>query len=551
VTAPKTAPKTDPKIAPQMTPKSIPTPSANRQIASAASKVMFAFVLSNLVGLVRQMLISDAFGTDRAIDAFYIAIAFPDLIFSLVAGGALSSAFIPMFTSFLAREEREAAWRLASSITNLVLMFLTTLSIISSILALPIVQHILAPDSSPAQQLLASQLLRILLISPAIFGVSGLVMGILNAHQRFWLPALAPTMYWLGMIFGLLVLVPGMGVFGLAWGAVLGAGLHLLVQLPDLLHLPDRRFHFSLGLNDPAVRKVGRLMGPRLVGVAVVQINVVVNTIIASGLAEGSLSAIKYAWQVMTMPQVVIAQAIAIAALPTFSAQVARGEMSEMRASLAATLRGMLLLSLPASLGLILLREPITALLFQRGAFDVRSTNLVAWALLWYAAGLVGHCLVEILSRAFYSLHDTKTPVLVGAAAMSLNVIFSFAFSALFSRIGWAPHGGLALGNSLATALEMAGLLVLMRRRLHGLEGKGIWNAIWKAGLAALGMSAAVYAWNTQSSGQPAWLSAAAGVILGGLVYGLMISLLRVPEVRELSQTLLGVVRRRITREAP
>ena len=219
MTAPKTAPKTDPKIAPQMTPKSIPTPSANRQIASAASKVMFAFVLSNLVGLVRQMLISDAFGTDRAIDAFYIAIAFPDLIFSLVAGGALSSAFIPMFTSFLAREEREAAWRLASSITNLVLLFLTTLSIISSILALPIVQHILAPDSSPAQQLLASQLLRILLISPAIFGVSGLVMGILNAHQRFWLPALAPTMYWLGMIFGLLVLVPGMGVFGLAWGA--------------------------------------------------------------------------------------------------------------------------------------------------------------------------------------------------------------------------------------------------------------------------------------------------------------------------------------------
>ncbi len=550
MTDPKTDPKTDLKTTPKMASKPIPTPSANRQIASAASKIMFAFVLSNLVGLVRQMLISDAFGTDRAIDAFYIAVAFPDLIFSLVAGGALSSAFIPMFTSFLAREEREAAWRLAASITNLVLVFLTFLSVISGILALPIVQHILAPDSNLSQQLLASQLLRILLISPAIFGVSGLVMGILNAHQRFWLPALAPTMYWLGMIFGLLVLVPGMGVFGLAWGAVLGAGLHLLVQLPDLLRLPDRRFYFSFGLNDPAVRKVGRLMGPRLVGVAVVQINVVVNTIIASGLAEGSLSAIKYAWQVMTMPQVVIAQAIAIAALPTFSAQVARGEMSEMRASLAATLRGMLLLSLPASLGLILLREPITALLFQRGAFDVRSTNLVAWALLWYAAGLVGHCLVEILSRAFYSLHDTKTPVLVGAAAMSLNVIFSFAFSALFSRIGWAPHGGLALGNSLATALEMTGLLVLMRRRLNGLAGKGIWNAIWKAGLAALGMSAVVYAWNAQSRGQPAWLSAAAGVILGGLVYGLIILLLRVPEVRELSQALLGGVRRRITREA-
>ena len=220
-----------------------------------------------------------------------------------------------------------------------------------------------------------------------------------------------------------------------------------------------------------------------------------------------------------------------------------------MRASLAATFRGMLLLSLPASLGLILLREPITTMLFQRGAFDQRSTSLVAWALLWYAAGLLGHCLVEILSRAFYSLHDTMTPVVVGAAAMSLNVVFSFGFSAWFTRLGWAPHGGLALGNSLATALETALLLVLMRKRLHGLEGRSIWNAVWKAGLAVAGMSAAVYIWSVQTSGMPTWLSVATGIILGGLVYGSIILLLRVPEIRELSDALLGGVRRRITRE--
>ncbi len=408
---------------------------------------MFAFALSNIIGLVRQILISRAFGTDRAIDAFYAASTYPDLIFSLVAGGALSSAFLPTFTGFLARDEKKDAWKLASAITNLILLLLSLLSIVSAIFAKQIVVHILAPEFPADQQLLAASLLRVLLIAPTIFGVSGLLMGILNAHQKFFLPALAPSMYWIGMIFGLIFLVPSMGIFGLAWGAVLGAAFHLGIQIPGLLRLPERTYHWILGLDIPSVREVGRLMGPRLLGVAVIQINFVVNTIIASGLSEGSLSAIKYAWQVMTMPQVVIAQAIAIAALPTFSAQFAQGKSDEMRSSLASTLRGIIFLSLPAALGLILLRQPLIALLFQRGNFDVHSTDLVAWALLWYAAGLIGHNIVEILSRAFYALHDTKTPVFVGAGAMSLNIIFSFAFAWIFTQVGWQPHGGLGIGE--------------------------------------------------------------------------------------------------------
>ena len=250
--------------------------------------------------------------------------------------------------------------------------------------------------------------------------------------------------------------------------------LHLLIQLPALFRLPARRYFPTLGLHFPAVREVARLMGPRLLGVAIVQLNFVVNTILATGQPVGSLSSIKYAWAVMTMPQVVIAQSIAIAALPTFSAQVARGELGNMRISLAATLRGVLLLSLPATFGLILLREPVIDLLFQHGEFTAQSTDMVAWALLWYTVGLVGHSVVEIVARAFYALHDTKTPVFVGVVAMSLNLVFSLAFSALFTWLGWMPHGGLALANSLATFLEMVGLLVFMRRRLGGLEGRRI-----------------------------------------------------------------------------
>jgi len=504
-------------------------PSANRQIARAAGTVMLAFALSNLIGLVRQILISRAFGTDRSIDAFYAASTYPNLIFNLVAGGALSSAFIPTFTGLLAKNERRPAWKLASSITNLILLALSILSILSVFLAPQIIKYILAPDFQPDQQQLASSLLRILLIAPAIFGVSGLLMGILNAHQRFLLPALAPSMYWIGMILGLLFLVPFMGIYGLAWGAVLGAVLHLAVQIPDLLKLPFRVYFPTLGLDSETVREVGRLMIPRLVGVGVVQLNFVINVIIASGLSEGSLSAINYAWQIMTMPQVVIAQAIAIAALPTFSAQIARGDPRAMRASLAATLRGVVFLSLPASLGLILLREPLITLLFKRGSFDDQSVNLVSWALLWYAAGLIGHNVVEILSRAFYALHDTKTPVLVGASAMTLNIVFSFAFSSLFAKIGWMPHGGLALANSLATALEMTALFIFMRSRLKGLEGRNIWRGFVQAALGTLVMSLVVVLW-LHISGS-VWMVVLGGVALGCLCYGVSLWAMRVPEL--------------------
>ncbi|NPA92399.1 MAG: murein biosynthesis integral membrane protein MurJ [Chloroflexi bacterium] len=512
------------------------TPSANRQIARAAGVVMAAFVLSNVVGLVRQILVSQAFGTGAAIDAFNAASRLPDLLFSLVAGGALGSAFIPTFTSFLARGERDRAWRLASSIANLVTLALMATSVVAWIFADPIVRHILAPGFSPEQQALTASLLRILLISPLIFGISGLVMGILNAHQRFLLAALAPTMYWLGMIFGVLVWAPKWGIYGLAWGAVLGAALHLGVQIPGLLRLPGRRYEFTLGLGDPAVREVGRLMAPRVLGVAIVQLNFWINVVLASSQPKGSLTAIQIAWAVMTMPQVVIAQAIAIAALPTFSAQVAQGRLDAMRRSLASTLRGVVLLALPAAVGLIVLRKPVVALLFQRGEFTERSTELVAWALLWYTLGLVSHSVVEIVSRAFYALHDTKTPVLVGSVAMSLNVGLSFAFVALFQRLGWMPHGGLALANTVATTLEMAGLLYLMRRRLAGLDGHYVLRGIAYAALGSAIMGVAVEATWRALAAYPLAVSVTLAIVVGAGVYVAVLWLLRTPELREVWQ---------------
>ena len=507
--------------------------SGNRQIARAAGTVMAAMVLGQLFGLVAKSLLAGAFGTADQSDAFLAANRFSEILFNLVAGGALASAFVPTFTGLLAQEDREGAWRLASAVANVVSLVLIGLGVLAALFAPLVVRYILAPGwTDPAKERLAAELLRIQLISPVIFGMSGLVMGILNAHQRFLFSALAPAMYQVGWIFGLTVLAPGMGVYGLAWGVVIGAALHLGVQFPVLLRLAGRRYLPTLGLHYPPLREVIWLMGPRLISVAVTQLNFLVNTALASlaFMPDGSLTGISLAFTLMIMPQAAIAQSVGIAALPTFSAQAARGRLDEMRHSLGAALRGILLLALPASLGLIVLRVPLVQLIYQHGEFDTRSTELVAWALLWYAGGLVAHSLLEVVTRAFFALKDTRTPTIVTSIAMGLNLAFSLAFSLLFNAIGWLPFGGLALANSLATFLEVGTLLVLLRRKAGGLGGRRVLAALGQGGLAVAGMGLSLAAWLSFTADRAAWLVALGGVAVGGAVYGLLLLALRVDE---------------------
>ena len=536
----------------------LPEKSGSRQIARAAGTIMAAIVLGQLFGLVAKLLLANAYGTAAESDAFFAANRFSDILFNLVAGGALASAFVPTFTGLLARDDPKGAWKLASAVANWVTLVLTGLALLAAVFAPQVVRYVLAPGWSvtdPEKEALVVQLLRIQLPSAVIFGLSGLVMGILNANQYFLYSALAPLMYQLGWIFGLVALVPRLGVFGMAWGVVIGALLHLGLQLPALFRLRGRRYLPTLGLDYAPLREVIRLMGPRLVSVAVVQLNFLVNTNLATGpnMPEGSLTAISYAFQLMIMPLAAIAQSIATAALPTFSAQAARGRLDELRASLGAALRGVLLLSIPASLGLILLRVPLVRIIFERGEFTARSTELVAWALLWYAAGLVGHSVLEVVVRAFFALKDTRTPTVVTSLAMGLNLVLSLLLSALFSAIGWLPFGGLALANSLATFLEVSVLLVLLRRKVYtrtssqgagGLGGRSILVAVGQGSLAAFGMSIALVIWIGLTAGRSAWLVAPGGIVLGGWVYGLLLLALRVPELH----WALGFVSRKVRR---
>jgi putative peptidoglycan lipid II flippase len=509
----------------------------------AAGTVMVALVFGQLAGLARSILVAGTFGASPELDAFTAANRVSETLFLLVAGGALGSAFIPTFTGLLARAEKESAWKLASALANAVTLTLSLLAVLLALFAPQVVRYALAPGFSEKPELFALtvSLLRIQLISTVLFGLGGLIIGILNAHQVFLIPALTPALYQLGIIFGAIVLAPKLGIYGLAWGVVLGSVAYLVIQIPTLIRQKGR-YSLTFGFENPDVKKVILLMGPRLLGVAVVQLNFWVNINLASQMQEGSVASLNYAFSLMLMAQAAIAQSVAIAAMPTFSAQHALGRIDEMRASLAASLRGVILLAFPATVGLIFLREPLIALLYQRGEFNEQDVQLVAWALLWFAAGLVGHSIMEVLTRAFYAQHDTKTPVMIGTVAMGLNVVFSFLFADLFRQVGWMPHGGLALANSLATALEATALFIFMRQRLHGIEGRHISRGLIVAALASLGMGSCLWFWIQATGSLSRCISALGGVALGGIFYGFAITLLRVPEV----QSVIRFVTRRV-----
>jgi putative peptidoglycan lipid II flippase len=233
----------------------------------------------------------------------------------------------------------------------------------------------------------------------------------------------------------------------------------------------------------------------------------------------------------MLMPQAAIAQSAGTASLPTLSAQVELGKFEDFRQTLSSIVRVMLLVALPATIGLVFLRVPLVRVLYERGSFDATSTQMVAWALLWYALGLTGHSLVEVLSRAFYAMHDTKTPVLVGVAAMTGNILLSFFFSRLFNQIGWLPLGGLALANTTATAVECLVLFAIMRPRLHGVGGKQILRTGALALTGSIMMGLVLFGWMTLFGNLNKLLVLAVGVMLGVLVYGVMLKLLKVPEL--------------------
>lgn len=511
----------------------------HHHIARAASLVMAFFVLSRLLGLIRQVAISALFGTSADLDAYLAANRVAETVFLLIAGGALGSAFIPTFANHLAQEDYAGAWKLASAITNLTIIVTTIAVGLIAIFAPTVVRTLVAPGFDPARQRLTVRLLRIMLVTPVVFGVSGIVMAALNAHQHFLLPALAPSLYNLSIVAGAVILGPRMGVAGMAVGTVVGSMVHLLVQAPRLLRY-GARYVPVLGLHNPSVHEIGRLMAPRVLGTAVAQINLVINNSLATKMGEGAVSAINFAWMLMLLPQGVFAQAIGTAAFPTFAEQAARGEQEALQHTLSSTLRGVLFLTIPATVGLMAVGKPVVSILFERGAFGAASTHAVASTLTFFALGLLGHAGLEIVARAFYALHDTFTPVWVGSLTMALNVVLSLTLPPVFASANWLPFGGLALANSVATVVQFVLLLILIRPRIDGIQGRRMATTITKSGMSAVAMALALAGWTAALGDTDPLIHGGGGIVLGLATYLAVAALLRCEEL----QTIANLIRR-------
>ncbi len=502
-------------------------------LARSVGIVMAGFVVSKIVGLGREMVVAGTFGTGPELDAYYAAFGVPDLLFTLIAGGALASAFIPVFSGYLARRDTAGAWRLASAVTNLVFLVVAVIAVLMAWATPALVSGLIAPGFSAAQQQLTVRLIYPILLSTLIFSVSGIVMGILNAHQHFLLPAFAPAFYNLGIILGALFLTPWLGVYGLAVGVVLGAGLHLVVQVPGLIHYGGR---YTPGFASPGLSQVVWLMWPRMLALGVVKLNFLIANNLASRLGEGSVSALNFGWLAMQLPETIIGTAVAKAVFPTLAELDALEERAALRRTLSGALRAILTLTIPAAAGLIVLGRPLVRLLFERGAFGTASTEAVYWALAFYALGLVGHSSLEVVARFFYAQKDTITPLFAARVAMQVNILLSLAL------LGPLGHGGLALANSLAVSLEVVILLGLAHVRMKGIEGKLLLSTAGRSLLAAVVMALVLRGFTVWQRGAGPLVLGLGGAGLGLAVYLGVALALGSEEIR----VVMSVVRRRL-----
>jgi putative peptidoglycan lipid II flippase len=456
--------------------------SIGRVLLNASLILTVAALASRLLGWIRLLVIGSQFGASRELDAYFAAFRIPDAIFQLVVAGALSAALIPVFSSYRAREQEREAWKLASSVINLVVIALAGFSLLMAVFA-PLVVPIVAPGFDAPTTELTVRMTRIMLLSPVFIGMGAVVSGILNSYQRFALPAMAPLVYNLAIIGAAIFLAPAVGVEGLAIGVAVGSLAHLAIQLPHLARV-GQRYDLTIGLGHPGVRKVVWLMGPRVLGLAAVQINFIVSTLLASNMPAGSVTAYNYAFQLMQIPVGVLGVSVAVALFPTLSRDAALGRLSQIRQQVAASLRILIFLAAILTAGMTVLAEPLVAVFFQYGLFSSDSTQRTAEALVFFALGLAAQTVVHLLARTFYSLQDTRTPVTWAVVAVALNLPLMVWLS--------GPMGvsGLALAMSITAVVEVAGLLVALRVRLSGLDGSALLSSVVRS--AAAGAAAAL-----------------------------------------------------------
>jgi putative peptidoglycan lipid II flippase len=456
--------------------------SLERQVVGALGSIGAATLASRVLGFARDMLVALVFGAGPVTDAFFVAFRIPNILRRLLAEGALSTAVIPVFTEYTTTRPRVELVRMLRAVLAAALLVLAATTLLG-VLAAPWLVGLIAPGftTDPGQRELTVVLTRVMFPYVLLVGLAAFAMGVLNAHGRFFAAALGPAVLNLGMIVSVVALTIHVTppIVALALGVLVGGVGQLLVQVPSLRAL-GLLVTPALDLRHPAVARVARLLLPAVVGLAAVQVMVFVNTLLASLLPGGSISFLYYADRVMEFPLGVFGIALASASLPAMSRQAAAGDAQGVAATLNFALRLATYVSVPATLGLILLAMPITRLLFERGRFGPDETTATAIALIWYALGLVGFAGARIAAQAFYAIGEPGTAVRLGAISIAANVV---AAVALMGPLG---HGGLAAAASCGAYVNLAGLLWAARRRFGPLGGRSMLLSLGRTLLASL-----------------------------------------------------------------
>lgn len=466
------------------------------------------FGINKIVALFRQIVVARQFGLSGQIDAFNVANNFPDLIVSLISGGALAFALIPVMCEYKQNFGLKESWKLFSNIANMVFAATAVLSLVIAIFAEQIVsaQWGISPGFSAEQQALVVNIMRINLLATLVFSVSGLITASLHANKHFLLPAIAPILYNFGQIFGAVVLASIFGINGLAYGVLLGALMHLLIQIPAALRY---KFHwfFSMNFRDKYVQKVLYLMGPRMLTVLLIQLIFIARDNLASRLQTGAVSALTYAYFIMQVPETLIGTAIGTALLPTLSDLEAEENQEEFKAVLNRTLRVIIATSMIFVVLLSLSLGPLIETVFN---FGPEQTDLLVWVSRAYLLGLVGHSLLEVVSRAYYARYNARTPLIVTLIRAVLFIFLALVF------LNWYGVIGLALADSISVTVELVILLALLGQRMRGLLS--MHDTIIRVAAGCLA-SSAIMLGVLQFVQAPILILVIVGVTAGGLVY--------------------------------
>ena len=522
------------------------------RLARSAGLIGIATMTSRVLGLARETVFAAYFGAGTQMDAFNVAFRIPNLLRDLFAEGAMTAAFIPTFTRTFGAQGREAAWRLGNLVMN-ALLLVTIAVVIIGILFAPQITALLAPEFAeiPGKLELTTGLTRVVLPFLPTLAIAAAMMGMLNSMRRFFMPSLSPAMFNVASIFSVVALYPLMPSIGLepiyavAIGTLLGGLGQIALQWPSLRR-EGFRYKPVISFRDPAVLEILRLMGPATAGLAAVQVNVAVNTFLATSQEPGAVSWLQYAFRLMYLPIGIFGVSIATASLPDISRQAAADDMRAVRDTVSRGLRMMLMLNVPATVGLIVLAEPIVALIYQRGRFLPADTSAAAAALMFYAPGLLGYSTVKIASPTFYAMRDSRTPVIVSVISVLVNLGLNLALVRVMG------YRGLAFGTAIAAAFNALTLLWLLRGRLGGLDGRRLFEALVKVSAASAAMGLAAYlALSWLATVFPGDAEAAKAIrVIGSIGTALLVltgsaRLLRIREFDEAVARVVGRLRRR------